>query len=197
METKTEQKERTHTAILESAARLVRAKGITGAKVADVMGAAHLTVGGFYAHFDSKAHLVDEALKRMGARLRDGLFARMDEIAPAERITVVIKRYLSPKHRDLDGDGCALPAVVSEIATTAPEHRKTLHAEVEALASGIGEHLNAPTSVPRRQLALAMVAMMFGGLALSRALRGTPLSDEILKSCRAAGISLTHTLEKP
>ena len=29
-----------------------------------------------------------------------------------------------------------------------------------------------------------MIAAMFGGLSLARALRGTPLSDEILKACR-------------
>ena len=53
MTTKTEQKERTHESILESAARLVRERGISGARVADVMKGAGLTVGGFYAHFAS------------------------------------------------------------------------------------------------------------------------------------------------
>ena len=36
-------------------------------------------------------------------------------------------------------------------------------------------------------MALGLVALMYGGLSLARAVRGTPLSDEILKACRAVG----------
>ncbi|CAN5909389.1 hypothetical protein BH11MYX4_BH11MYX4_50830 [soil metagenome] len=47
MNAKAERKERSHGTILESAARLLRDKGISGARVADVMKGAGLTVGGF------------------------------------------------------------------------------------------------------------------------------------------------------
>ncbi len=188
MTSKSEQKELTHQNILESAARLVRERGILGARVADIMHGAKLTVGGFYAHFGSKAELIDEALRQTGARLREVLFARLDEKPVADRAVVVLKRYLSPAHRDLQTAGCALPAVVGEIATTTPEHRKALQGEVEALASGVAAQLTSATAaLPRRQLALALVALMYGGLALARALRGTELSDEMLKACRALG----------
>jgi TetR/AcrR family transcriptional regulator, transcriptional repressor for nem operon len=43
--------------------------------------------------------------------------------------------------------------------------------------------------LPRRQLALGLVALMYGGLALARALRGSELSGEILEACRAVGAS--------
>ncbi|MBC7977592.1 MAG: TetR family transcriptional regulator, partial [Myxococcales bacterium] len=42
---KAEQKQRSHETILESAARLLRERGISGASVADVMKGAGLTVG--------------------------------------------------------------------------------------------------------------------------------------------------------
>ncbi len=187
MTTKSEQKELTHQTILESATRLVRERGITGARVADVMGRARLTVGGFYAHFESKAELIDEALRQTGVKLRDTLFTRLDQKPAADRAVVILKRYLSPAHRDLQTEGCPLPAVVGEIATTAPEHRDVLRGEVEALAGGIGAHLAAAGPLPRRQLALGLVALMYGGLGLARALRGTELSDEVLKACRAVG----------
>jgi TetR/AcrR family transcriptional repressor of nem operon len=187
MTLKSEQKELTHQTILESAARLVRERGILGARVADVMEGARLTVGGFYAHFGSKAELIDEALRQTGAKLRDTLFARLDEKPAADRAVVILKRYLSPAHRDLQTEGCPLPAVVGEIATTAPEHREVLGGEVEALAAGIGAHLSAGAPLPRRQLALGLVALMYGGLGLARALAGTALSDEVLKACRAVG----------
>ncbi len=187
MPTKSERKEATHQTILDSAARLVRTRGIGGARVAEMMEGARLTVGGFYAHFESKADLIDEALRQTGAKLRDTLFARLDEKPTADRVAVILKRYLSSAHRDLQTEGCPLPAVVGEIATTAPEHRDVLRGEVEALAEGIGAHLPAGRPLPGRQLALGLVALMYGGLGLARALGGTELSDEVLKACRAVG----------
>ena len=180
-------KERSHATILESAARLLRERGISGARVADVMKGAGLTVGGFYAHFGSKEELVDEVLRRAAAEMRGRLFARLDVKPPADRAEVVLKRYLSPAHRDDVGQGCPLPAVVGEIGTTAAEHRDALAEQVDAFASELAVHLPASRGIPGRYVALGLVALMYGGLSLSRALRGTELSDEVLKACRALG----------
>ena len=184
---KAEQKERTHETILDSAARLVRQRGIGGARVADVMDGAGLTVGGFYAHFASKTALVDATLRRTAAELRARLFARIEEKPPADRAEVILKRYLSAAHRDLKTEGCPLPAVVGEVGTTAPEHARVLREQIDALAGELSRHLPPSHPVPRRHLALGLVALMYGGLSLARALKGTDLSDEVLKACRALG----------
>jgi TetR/AcrR family transcriptional repressor of nem operon len=187
MNAKTEQKERSHDSILQSAARLVREKGISGARVADVMQGAALTVGGFYAHFGSKDELVGETLRRTSAKLRDSLFARLTEKPEGDRAEVVLKRYLSPAHRDAATLGCPLPAVVGEVGTTAPQHRAIVAEQVQALIDGLAEHLPGGGLVPRRALAIGLVALMYGGLSLSRAVKGTELSDEVLRACRALG----------
>lgn len=187
MNAKAEKKERSHETILESAARLVRERGIAGASVADVMKGAGLTVGGFYAHFASKEDLVDEALRRTGAALRERLFARLDDKPEADRAEVVLKRYLSAAHRDEQTLGCPLPAVVGEIGTTAREHHAVLAEQVEALAEGIEEYLPRDRAIPVRTLSIGLVALMVGGLSLARALRGTALSDEVIRACRAFG----------
>src|SRR5260370_42675023 len=151
MTTETEEKARSAEAILHSAARLLRAQGISGARVADVMKGAGLTVGGFYAHFASKAELIDEALRRTGAELRQVLFSRLEEKPAADRAEVILKRYLSPAHRDLLTEGCPLPAVVGEIGTTAPEHHEGLREQIEAMAARIETQLPASRPIPRRQ----------------------------------------------
>src|SRR3954464_12798633 len=120
MNAKAERRERSHEAILESAARLLRNKGISGARVADVMAGADLTVGGFYAHFDSKDELIDETLRRTGGSLREGRFAGIEAKPEKARAEVILKRYLSPAHRDAQALGCPFPAVVGEIGTSAP-----------------------------------------------------------------------------
>ena len=195
MSAKAEQKEKSHETILASAARLLREKGIAGARVADVMRGARLTVGGFYAHFGSKEELIDTALRRASEEIRERLFAGLEDKPAQDRAQVILKRYLSAAHRDEFVRGCPFPAVVGEVGTTAPEHRAVIGEQIEAMASVLATHLPPTTgarAVPRRYIALGLVALMYGGLSLSRALRGTELSDEVLKACRALGILATQ-----
>lgn len=188
MNAKTERKERSHQAILDSAARLLHERGISGARVADVMKGADLTVGGFYAHFASKDELVDEALHHTGAEVRNRLFAHLDDKPEADRAELVLKRYLSAAHRDASATlGCPLPAVVGEIGTSAPQHRVAIAEQVQTMAAGLEQHLPLGRLIPRHSMAMALVALMYGGLSLARALRGTEGSDEMLRACRALG----------
>src|SRR5271165_4315869 len=150
MNAKAEQKERSHETILESAARLLRERGVAGARVADVMQGAGLTVGGFYAHFPSKEALIEEAIRRTGAVLRSRLFARLDEKPADDRAEVVLKRYLSAAHRDEYAQGCPLPAVVGEIGTTAPQYAGVLSEQLDALTEQLEAYLPPARPVPRR-----------------------------------------------
>jgi TetR/AcrR family transcriptional repressor of nem operon len=193
---KVEQKERSHETILESAARIMRDRGIVGASVANVMKNAGLTVGGFYAHFESKNDLIDQTIRRTGAALRAQLFAGVDKKPEEDRAEVILKRYLSRAHRDAEVLGCPFPAVVGEIATTAPEHGEALSEAVEPLASGLAKFLPGSPAMSPRLLGLGLVALMYGGLTLSRALRGTPLSDDVLQACRALGTRAIRGVER-
>jgi AcrR family transcriptional regulator len=95
---KADQKSRTRAAILASSAKLLRERGIVGARVADVMAGAGLTVGGFYAHWPSKEALVDETLASTAEGMRERLFARLEDKPAADRAEVVVKRYLTELH---------------------------------------------------------------------------------------------------
>jgi len=186
MSQKTEQKERSHQDILASAARLLRNKGVAGARVADVMAGAGLTVGGFYAHFASKEALVDEVLRRTARELRVGLFARLEDKPAAARAEVVLKRYLSVRHRDDPETGCPFPSITSEIATQQEAHSVVLGEQFGLLAREL-EPLMPGRASGARTLALGMAALMYGGLSMARALGKTELSDEVLRACRAFG----------
>jgi TetR/AcrR family transcriptional repressor of nem operon len=59
--------------------------------------------------------------------------------------------------------------------------------EVQALLVGLAQRLPADGIVPRRLLAIGLIALMYGGLSLARAVKGTDLSDEVLRACRALG----------
>jgi TetR/AcrR family transcriptional repressor of nem operon len=187
MSTRAEQKERTRQEILASAVKLLRERGIHGASVADVMRGAGLTVGGFYAHFASKEALVSDALREAIVEVRGRLLGGLDGKAPAERLEMVLRRYLSRAHRDEVDTGCPLPAVVSEIGTGHADVGAALSRELDEFAAAL-EELGGPiTESPKTRAGLGLVALMFGGLSLSRAVRGTPMSDEILSACVALG----------
>jgi TetR/AcrR family transcriptional repressor of nem operon len=181
-----EQKERTRQDILDSAMRLLRERGISGASVSEVMKGAGLTVGGFYAHFDSKEALVGVSL-RQALRERWSQLLTVVQSSGSEALEVLLRRYLSRRHRDNPAEGCPLPAVVGEAAHAyaSPEARDALAEELGAWAEGLGA-LPGDKGL-RRQQALGVIALLFGGLSLARALKGTSLSDEILEACRALG----------
>ena len=58
------QKLDSHEKILLACAKVLRKQGIKSATVDKVMHEAGMTVGGFYAHFDSKEAMVAEGFRR-------------------------------------------------------------------------------------------------------------------------------------
>ena len=72
--------------ITEASARLFKERGVKGVSVADLMGAAGLTHGGFYGHFESKDALAGVAVARAaddGALAREILEAVLEETQAA------------------------------------------------------------------------------------------------------------------
>jgi TetR/AcrR family transcriptional regulator, transcriptional repressor for nem operon len=186
MNVKAEQKERTHEEILASAAKLLRAKGVSGARVQEVMKGAGLTVGGFYAHFASKEALIDETLRRTASELRKTLFAGLEDKPEVDRAEVVLKRYVSARHRDNPESGCPFPSITGEIATQHEAHQDVLGEQINALIREL-EPLMPGRASAARTLAVGLTALMVGGLSVARALGKSDLSDEVLRACRAFG----------
>ncbi|WP_338019008.1 TetR/AcrR family transcriptional regulator [Cupriavidus gilardii] len=105
-------------AIEQASSRLFRERGLTGISVADVMGAAGLTHGGFYSHFASKDALAATACDRAIAEALDRWRQRIDAHpgdADAAR-AAVIGPYLSERHRDAPRGGCAGVALAADVA---------------------------------------------------------------------------------
>src|SRR5580658_8479617 len=101
--------------ILDAASGLFRAKGFGGIGVADIMKAADLTHGGFYGHFASKDDLVAEASRRSMARAAAN-WTKVVADATEEPYAALLKHYLSPRHRDDPGKGCAFAALSGDAA---------------------------------------------------------------------------------
>ena len=90
-----EQKQATHQRILEAAETLIRRQGFSATSVENVMRAAGLTVGGFYAHFGSKQALLIETLTRVMGKRREEWFQGLEDLRGAEWMSHIVRRYVS------------------------------------------------------------------------------------------------------
>ncbi|MBN9683521.1 MULTISPECIES: TetR/AcrR family transcriptional regulator [unclassified Corallococcus] len=188
MTQKTEQKQKSHDAILASAATLLLERGIQASSIMDVMKGAGLTVGGFYGHFDSKEHLFTETLRATARTTWNALLRKAKEDAPDAPALKVLVRYLSRKHRDGVTPTCPLPSITSEVSRAGEPYRGALEAELQEFVQSYADLL--PSGARRREKALAAIALMFGALSLSRAVRGTKLGDEFLDAAKKLGAEL-------
>ncbi|WP_257459631.1 TetR/AcrR family transcriptional regulator [Archangium lipolyticum] len=185
MSQKAEQKQKSHDAILESAAALLLERGIRASSVMDVMKGAGLTVGGFYGHFESKEHLFTETIHRTARAMWSGLIQGAMRDTSRPPVLSVLYRYLSRKHRDNVEVGCPLPSITSEVAREGEPYREALEKELAGFIQDLSGLLGPGEK--SRENALALLALMFGALSLARAVRGTRLSDEFLEAARKFG----------
>ena len=168
-----EHKEKTRARILAAAGRVFRRLGYRGAGVDKVMEEAGLTAGGFYAHFDSKESLLAEAIEHVRAESGERRKAWTGARSGREWIEAFMGGYLSQSHRRQIEDGCALAALVSEVARADDAAKASFEALIRELLgeleSQVGECGCGPANA--RERAIAAVALCVGGLALARGCR--------------------------
>lgn len=166
--------------VVETASRLFREQG-THVSVADIMKAAGMTHGGFYKQFASKEALIDEATARAFGELaqhhKDGLDQYGGQRDAAQR--ALIDAYLSAEHRDSAADGCPAAALAADMARDGGESEAR-----RVYAQGVGDF--ADWLDTKDQDGLTRLCTMLGALVLSRATKGSPLSEEILTTAREA-----------
>jgi len=160
-----------HERIVKEASRLFRERGFENVSVGEVMKAACLTHGAFYAHFDSKEELEAAAV----AYGQEFSLERMQHGNSRNSEGSYADRYLSRRHRDNPGDGCTMAALAQEVARSTPELKAAFGQGLENILSAMGGD---------RQEAIFQAAAMIGGVVLARAVQDPRLSDEILSSVR-------------
>lgn len=161
-----------HERIVEEASRLFRERGFENVSVGEVMKAAGLTHGAFYAHFGSKQEL-EEAAVAYG----QGISAERARSHGATKNgrRAYADRYLSPRHRDNPGNGCTMAALGPEVARSAPEIKAAFEKGLEEILSAHGGD---------RKEVIFRTAAQLGGTVLARAVQDPEFSDEILEAVR-------------
>jgi TetR/AcrR family transcriptional regulator, transcriptional repressor for nem operon len=160
-----------HERIVKEASRLFRERGFENVSVGEVMKAAGLTHGAFYAHFGSKEELQAAAVA-YGQKVTLG---RVQRSTSRKGKASFADRYLSRRHRDNPGDGCTMAALAQQVARSSPKLKAAFEQGLQEILPAIGAE---------RKEAIFEAAAMIGGVVLARAVQDPRLSDEILKSVR-------------
>jgi TetR/AcrR family transcriptional repressor of nem operon len=176
------EKEESHRQIVEIAAARMREAGTDGPGVAEIMKAAGLTHGGFYKHFNSRDDLVAEAVEAAIGQGQEGYEAAVE--GADDPLAAFVDWYLSEKHRDDPGAGCAVVALGADTARAEPRVRAAYRGQVERYLAEMEELLGGGEN--SRREAIAAVTSMVGALLISRAVDDEALSAEILREARAS-----------
>ncbi|RON24826.1 TetR family transcriptional regulator [Pseudomonas brassicacearum] len=180
-----EKSEANRAALVETASRLFREKGIDGVGVAEISKSAGLTHGALYAHFPSKEALAAEALEwsleQGNAKLYTGT---IDGEPDLDRF---LSEYLAVDNRDNYADHCAMAASASEIGrqdvAISAKYTEGYMVLVRAFERRVAA--NNP-DVDALATAMGIVAAMIGALSVARATaKARPeVSAEVLRGVR-------------
>jgi TetR/AcrR family transcriptional regulator, transcriptional repressor for nem operon len=179
-----EEKAKTHQRIVDIAARRIREAGADGPGVAEIMGEAGLTHGGFYKHFDSRDDLVAEALD---AAIEQGVEGFHEATNGAkDPLAAFVEWYLSTDHREDPGTGCSVVALGADVARSGDRVRAAYRGQVERYIADMEGLIGGEDDKDTRRRAIAAVSSMVGAMLISRAIDDEKLSDEILREVRTA-----------
>ena len=114
---------------------LLRENGPDGLSVATLMKRQGLTHGGFYAHFESKDDLIEQAIDVMFDKTCERFAVRTRGLIPHQGLMAYIEHYLSLPHVNKPGQGCPVPACAGDVARLGASARRRFEAGMGRLQS--------------------------------------------------------------
>jgi TetR/AcrR family transcriptional repressor of nem operon len=148
---------------------MFRERGFDKVTVAEVMKEAGLTHGAFYSHFKSKEDLMVAAIKDA---MQSTITAVRDNFGTDAGRIAYINSYLSTKHRNHPGTGCAIAALCGEVRLE-PGAKEAFTAALKEVVAAQGS---------KRDQSILTVATLVGAMMLARAVSDERFSNEILWS---------------
>jgi TetR/AcrR family transcriptional regulator, transcriptional repressor for nem operon len=176
------QKAETHRRVVRAAAGRLRARGLDGVKVAELMKAVGLTHGGFYNHFASREALAAEALVEAFAE-DEARLTRLGRRAGKPPLEALFDAYLTESHRDMPAAGCATAALAGDVGRAGGRLKALLSWQIGRYRRRLMRLVGGEPERARRKAALAMSAMA-GALILARAMDDPAQSAELLADVR-------------
>lgn len=175
------------------AATQLRDRGIERTSVKSVMAAQGMTVGGFYAHFESRKDMLAEAIRCAFADSRLFHEKMLAQAGEPKWLSKAIAAYLSPAHRDQRETSCPVACLTGEM-TLADESLRQVYEQQLLDLSSLYEQRLTEIGVDRAEtLTMPLLSLLSGALQLSRAVSDEKLSQRILGDSLKAARQLLET----
>jgi TetR/AcrR family transcriptional repressor of nem operon len=155
--------------ILEASDRLLKQRGAESSSLADVMHAAGLTVGAFYAHFASKQALEEATILHGIGTSMDRLLSPLEGIVDDRRWRRALIRAFLAQLDDPDlGNANALTLVLPDVARGTAPLKSAFSERTAALLDRVAPRFPAVGGLAPREVAIAVFATLVGAVALAR-----------------------------
>ena len=189
-----EHKVETRSRILGAAGELFREEGYGGSGIDALTKAAGVTNGAFYGHFKSKSAAFRAAVLAGLDELRLGISALRQQEGKGW-LTAFVSYYLGPKRTCALGQSCALPSLSPEVMRADVETRLAYEAELRRIIGEVATGLGDSPATEREDEAIALLALLSGGVTLARAVHDPTLSSRIAEAVRRAALAMASPVE--
>lgn len=187
--------EESRQSVVAAAADLIRARGLNGVAVTELMQAAGLTHGGFYKKFSSRDDLVRQSTAMALARSRQR-YTNLVATTKDAPLTALVETYLTSDHRDRMGEGCTLAALGPEVSRSEDKELHHIFSdELTAFLDLIEGVISPEPDEAAKDLAASTLSTLVGALILSRLSDDPALSARILRASRKALLAPPQTDE--
>jgi TetR/AcrR family transcriptional regulator, transcriptional repressor for nem operon len=175
-----EHKEKVRQKLVTEAGKAFRKQGYGMIGVDALAKSADLTSGAFYVHFDSKKEAFLEALRVGLEELNQGV-ERAQGSGGAAWLQHFAKFYLGEKRTCDLGESCTLPALSADVERAGDDARRLYEEKLRDIAATIASHLDLAAG-GKPDVAWSVIALLLGGLTLSRTVIDPELSQRIAAS---------------
>lgn len=176
-----ENKQKIHDRIVRNAAALLRSDGYENVNLDQVMQAAGLTRGAFYAHFPSKAALFAEIVRHEHPLLQK-LRQRTGTGAAAlwQQLRAIFDAYLDPRHQEQIFSGCTLAALTGDVSRSPAPVRQAYEDALTDIVSEMGRG----QSRVRPEVLPGILIFATQAVTAAQACASANRKAEILSACR-------------
>jgi TetR/AcrR family transcriptional regulator, transcriptional repressor for nem operon len=185
-----EHKQQTRARILAAAGQLFRREGYGGSGIDGLTKAAGVTNGAFYGHFKTKREAFRWAVLDGLEQLRLGI-AELKAGRGKRWLKTFVDIYLGPKRTCDLGEACALASLSTEVMRAAPDTRRAYEAELRRLVEEVASGLSDRATMKRDDAAIALLALLAGGVTLARAVSDPALSERIAQAVGRHALAMT------
>ncbi|MEE4239903.1 MAG: TetR/AcrR family transcriptional regulator [Desulfopila sp.] len=186
--------QRTKTVILSAAKTLINSRGFKATSISDIIAASGVKKGTLYFHFSGKEDLGKAILEQSRQESADFLEASLKGSSVAEKLANYLDAVLQKHKQARFVGGCLIGNTALEMADSNPAFLETIQLTfahwrntlTELLAEG-KKNGELSSTLPPEQLAVLVVAVIEGGIMMSR----TGKKEDELRTCLE---SLRHIL---